>query len=333
MKSDKIRIRLLKVLEILKTRSDKEHPISATEIIEELGKCDIDAERKSIYKDIEALCEAGFDIVKTGTPKRGFYLASGGFEMPEISLLIDAVQSAGFVPKVKTRELVTKLQGLVSEHQAAELKNRICIENRAKSGNEEVYKNIELINTAITKQVKIKIRYVKNQLQGTQLTTILKEMTINPYALLWEADHYYLIGNNQKYDNLTNLRVDRIAEVTVTKEKCRHFSEVSEYSQRFDTADYSRKVFNMFGGEKCRIDLECDVKLLQQITDKFTDGIFIRHFDNEETFRFSTEALVSDGLVGWLMQFGGDIKVLSPETLKQSVLEKAKKLTEKYNKR
>lgn len=333
MKSDKIRIRLLKVLEILKTRSDKEHPISATEIIEELGKYDIDAERKSIYKDIEALCEAGFDIVKTGTPKRGFYLASGGFEMPEISLLIDAVQSAGFVPKVKTRELVTKLQGLVSEHQAAELKNRICIENRAKSGNEEVYKNIELINTAITKQVKIKISYVKNQLQGTQLTTILKEMTINPYALLWEADHYYLIGNNQKYDNLTNLRVDRIAEVTVTKEKCRHFSEVSEYSQHFDTADYSRKVFNMFGGEKCRIDLECDVKLLQQITDKFTDGIFIRHFDNEETFRFSTEALVSDGLVGWLMQFGGDIKVLSPETLKQSVLEKAKKLTEKYNKR
>ncbi len=330
MKTDNIRKRLLKVLEILRTKSDKEHPISSTGILEELGKYGIDAERKSIYKDVEALSEAGFDVVKTGTPKRGFYLASGGFEMPEISLLIDAVQSAGFVPKAKTRDLVEKLQGLVSEHQALELKNRICIENRSKSGNEEIYKNIELLNVAITKQVKVKIKYTRNQLKGTQLVATLKEMTINPYALLWEADHYYLIGNNQKYDNLTNLRVDRIAEVTLTKEKCRHFSEVSEYKQRFDTADYSRKVFNMFGGEKCRIDLECNVKLLQQITDKFTDGIFIRHFDGEETFRFSTEAMVSDGLVGWLMQFGGDIKVLSPESLKQRVIENAEKLTEIY---
>ncbi len=332
MKTDNIRLRLLKVLEILQSKSDKEHPVSSANILGELANYGIEAERKSIYKDIEALCEAGFDVIKTGTPKRGYYIADAGFEMPEISLLIDAVQSAGFVPKVKTRELVTKLQGLVSEHQASELKNRVCIENRAKSGNEEVYKNIELLNTAITKQLKVKIKYVKNQLNGTQLTVNLKDMVINPYALLWEADHYYLIGNNQKYDNLTNLRVDRIAEVVVTSTKCRHFSEVSEYKQRFDTADYSRKVFNMFGGEKCRIDLECNVKLLQQITDKFTDGIFIRHFDGEDTFRFSTEALVSDGLVGWLMQFGGDIRVLSPESLKQSVLEKAKKLTEIYNK-
>ncbi len=330
MRTENSRLRLLKVLEILKAESDKDHPISATEIIEELSKYDIEAERKAIYKDMEALQDAGFDVVKTGTPKRGYYIADGGFEMPEISLLIDAVQSAGFIPKVKSRQLVEKLQGLVSSHQADELKNRICIENRSKSGNEDVYKNIDLLNTAITKQLKVKIKYTKNQLKGTQLVSTQKDMVINPYALLWEADHYYLIGNNQKYENLTHLRVDRIAEVTVTSEKCRHFSEVSEYSQRFDTADYSRKVFNMFGGEKCRIDLECDVKLLQQITDKFSDGIFIRHLNGDDTFRFTTEALISDGLVGWLMQFGGDIKVLSPESLKQSVIENAEKLVGIY---
>lgn len=331
MKTDTIRLRLLKVLEILKNNSDKEHPIPAADILKELSKYGVEAERKSIYKDIEALQEAGFDVVKTCTPKKGYYLTSSGFEMPEISLLTDAVQSAGFIPKKKTEQLVQKLQSLVSCHQAAELKSRVCIENRSKSGNEGIYKNIDLINTAITKHLQVKIKYVKNKLEGTQVSATVKEMVINPYALLWEADHYYLIGNNKKYDNLTHLRVDRIAEVTVTKEKCRHFSEVSEYSQRFDTADYSRKAFNMFGGEKCRIDLECDVKLLDQITDKFTGDIFIRHSNGEQTFRFTTEALISDGLVGWLMQFGGDIKVLSPETLKQSVLEKAQKLTEIYN--
>ncbi|MBO5746558.1 MAG: transcriptional regulator [Clostridia bacterium] len=330
MKTENSRLRLLKVLEILKAESDKEHPVSATELIEKLKKYDIEVERKAIYKDMEALQDAGFDVVKTGTPKRGYYIADGGFELPEISLLIDAVQSAGFIPKAKSRQLVEKLQGLVSVHQAGELKNRICIENRSKSGNEEIYKNIELLNTAITKQLKVKIKYMRNQLDGTKLVSTSKDMVINPYALLWEADHYYLIGNNQKYENLTHLRVDRIAEVTLTKEKCRHFSEVSDYAQRFDTADYSRKVFNMFGGEKCRIDLECDVKLLQQITDKFSDGIFIRHSNNEDTFRFSTEALISDGLVGWLMQFGGDIKVLSPETLKQKVIENAERLAKVY---
>ena len=331
MKTDTIRLRLLKVLEALKEKSDKDHPISSADILEELSKYGVEAERKSIYKDIEALQEAGFDVIKTGTPKKGFYLVSSGFELPEISLLTDAVQSAGFIPKKKTEQLVQKLQGLVSEYQATELKAKVCIENRSKSANEGIYNNIELLNLAITKHLQVKIKYAKNQLDGTRLSANIKEMVINPYALLWEADHYYLIGNNKKYDNLTHLRVDRIAEVTVTKEKCRHFSEVSEYSQRFDTADYSRKAFNMFGGEKCRIDLECDVKLLDQITDKFTGDIFIRHSNGEQTFRFTTEALISDGLVGWLMQFGGDIKVLSPETLKQSVLEKAQKLTEIYN--
>ncbi len=330
MKTDNIRLRLLKVLEILKTKSDKEHPESAADILGELKKQGIEAERKSIYRDIESLQEAGFDVVKAGAPKRGFYLASGGFELPEVSLLIDAVQSAGFIPKKKTEQLVGKLQGLVSEHQSAELKTKICIENRSKSSNEDVYKNIELLNTAVIKQLKVKIKYAKNRLDGTKLVATVKDMVISPYALLWEADHYYLIGNNQKYDNLTHLRVDRIAEITLTKEKCRHFSEVSEYKQRFDTADYSRKVFNMFGGEKCRIDLECKVELLDQITDKFTDGIFIRHFDGEDTFRFTTEALVSEGLVGWLMQFGGDIKVLSPKSLKESVLKAAETLVEIY---
>ncbi len=330
MRTENIRLRLLNVLELLKSKSDKEHPISASEIIEELNKYGIEAERKAIYKDMEALMDAGFNIVKTGTPKRGYYIADGGFELPEVSLLIDAVQSAGFVPRKKTEQLVEKLQGLVSEHQAAELKNRICIENRSKSGNEDIYKNIELLNVAITKQLQVRIKYAKNKLDGTRLSANIKEMVINPYALLWEADHYYLIGNNKKYDNLTHLRVDRISSVTVTKEKCRHFSEVSEYKQRFDTADYSRKVFNMYGGEKCRIDLECKVNLLDQIADKFSNGIFIRHFDGEDTFRFTADALISDGLVGWLMQFGGDIKVLSPESLKQKVIENAEKLVEIY---
>lgn len=330
MKTDNIRGRLLMVLELLKLNSDSEHPMSSAEILEQLLKDGIEAERKSIYRDIEALRDFGFDIVLTGTPKRGFYLATRDFDLPEVSLLIDAVQSAGFIPKKSTERLVKKLQGLTSCHQAKELKERVCIDNRSKSTNESVYDIIELLNEAIKSQHKVKIKYAKNRLNGSTLVSTVKEMVVSPYALLWESDRYYLIGNNKKYDNLTHLRIDRMLEVSVCREKWRHFSEVSEYKQRFDTADYAKKTFNMFGGEKQRIDLECKIELLDQITDRFTNGIFIRHSGNEPTFRFSTDALISDGLVGWLMQFGGDIKVLSPETLKQRVLADAERLIEVY---
>lgn len=331
MKSDNIRLRLLRVLELLKAKSDKEHPLSASEILDELKKYGIEAERKAVYRDIEALKLCGCDIVRTASVKKGYYLASREFALPEIRLLTDAVLSAGFIPKKSTEQLVNKLQGLVSVYQADEIRGSVCIENRSKSENRSVYDTIEQLNTAIINKRKIRVKYAKSRLCGTALTTVTKDMLISPYALMWEADHYYLIGNNAKYDNLMHLRVDRIAQVAETNEPWRHFSEVSEYSQRFDTADYARKTFNMFGGEKCRIDLECKVELLDQITDKFTEGIFIRHAEGEQSFRFSTEALISDGLVGWLMQFGGDIRVLSPETLKKEVLEKAKKLTDAYS--
>ena len=331
MKNDKTRTRLLRVLEILKVKSDAEHPISSSEMLEELAKYGIEAERKSIYKDIEALQEAGYLIGKSAGKKRGFYMDGRGFTLPELSLLTDAVMAAGFVPKRNTQELVGKLQAEVSVYQAAELKDRVFIENRSKAKNSEIYDNIEILNTAIIKSRKVKLIYEKAVLNGTNLVANQKEMVISPYALLWESDHYYLIGNNQKYDNLTHLRVDRIAKVEMLKSESRHFSEVSEYQQRFDTADYAKKVFNMFGGEKCRIDLECNVKLLDQMTDKFTDGIFIRHFDGEDTFRFTADAVLSEGLIGWLMQFGGDVKVLSPESLKQGVLQKAEMLLKIYS--
>ncbi len=330
MKTDNIRQRLLTVLRFLTQNSDSEHPVSSGDILNELKHCGIESERKSVYRDISALQEFGIDIRLTGTPKRGYYLATRDFELPEVSLLVDAVQSAGFIPRKSTEKLVKKLQTLVSIHEAEELKSRVCIDNRLKSRNESVYDAIDVLNEAIKKKRKVRIQYAKNYLDGTKLIAKTKEMVISPYALLWEADRYYLIGNNKKYDNLTHLRVDRITEVTIMRESWRHFSEVSEYSQRFDTADYSRKTFNMFGGEMQKVDLECKIDLIDQITDRFTDGIFIRHGKSEPTFRFSTDVIISDGLVGWLMQFGGDIKVLSPESLKNRVLADAENLIKLY---
>lgn len=324
------RSRIVFILDYLKRNSDENHPVDAQELLRALEENGLSAERKAIYEDIKALALLGYDIIKSGGNNRGYFIGEREFEIPEINLLMDAVQSADFISENKTRRLLSKLQNFVSRFEADGLKNRVFVENRSKCSNEAVYRIISDINEAISANNQIEIEYAKTQLQGNKLTNTSKKMIVNPYALVWDADRYYLIGNNAKYDNLTNLRVDRIKSLKILATKMRHFSEVSEYSQRFDVADYSRKTFNMFGGELCRIDLECDVELLDQIIDRFSNVIMIRHFDGEKTFRFSTEAHVSDGLVGWIMQFGGKIKVLSPESLKNDVKEKISCLARVY---
>ncbi len=324
------RSRAVFILDYLKKNSDEEHPVDTAELLQELEKEGLVAERKAIYEDIKALCDLGHDIIKTNAQGRGYFIGSREFEIPEVSLLIDAVQSAGFISPSKTKKLISKLEGLLSKNQAENYCDRVFIENRSKCTNEGIYRIISDINEAIKRNKQIEITYSKNTLSGDKLTVENKEMVINPYALLWDSDHYYLIGNNVKYDNLTHLRVDRISKIRVVNKQRRHFSEVSEYKYRFDVADYARKTFNMFGGELCRIDLECDIKLLDQIIDRFGSEIFLRHFDGEKSFRFSTDALISEGLVGWLMQFGGRVKVLSPKSLKEDVLNRIRELEKSY---
>ena len=325
------RARLLFILNFLEKNTDEDHPVSSPELIKMLEKENVKVERKAIYKDIEALNEMGYDIVTASGKNRGFFMASRRFELPEVSLLIDAVQAAGFIPQKKTENLVCKLEELASCHESKRLGGRGCIENRSKSRNESVYYIIEDLNRAINEKKVVELVYKKSTVENGGLKYKEKTMTINPYALLWDNDHYYLIGNNAKYDNLTHLRIDRIGKVKILDVEARHFSEVSEYSQRFDTADYARKTFNMFGGELCRIDLECDEKLLDQMLDQFGNDIFIRKAD-EGKFRFSADALISEGLIGWIMQFGGRVKVISPETLKNDVSAKVLELSKVYKK-
>ena len=142
-------------------------------------------------------------------------------------------------------------------------------------------------------------------------------------------DHYYLVGNNEKYDNLMHLRLDRMKSVRCTEENYRHFSEVCSYKDRFDTADYALKTFNMFGGELCEIELSCNAKILEQVIDRFGDKIHIIASENGR-FSFRTKGLVSEGLVGWIMEFGGDIEVVAPASLRTMIGEKLTLLQKMY---
>ncbi len=327
----KSKLKLLYLADILKKKTDEEHFIAATEIVDELAKLDIPAERKSIYKDIDILKEYGFDIIHTGSKNRGgYFLGAREFELAEIRLLSDAVQAANFISQKKTNQLVAKIESFASENQAKTLHSQVYVDNRPKCNNEEIYYTISLLDEAITEGVKVTFTYTRRKITDEFKTAKEeKSFTVSPYALIWSDDHYYLVCNNEKYDNLMHLRIDKIKKLQKTKAPARHFSEVSDYRNNFDSADYATKLFNMYSGEPKPIELICNNKILEVILDRFGENVKIQKYDDQH-FLLKTNAVVSDGLTKWVLQFGEQIKVKSPNDLIYAVKNIAEEIIKNY---
>ncbi|MGN0464292.1 MAG: helix-turn-helix transcriptional regulator, partial [Acutalibacteraceae bacterium] len=252
--------KLLLIMDYLMKYSDEDNPVSTGELIEMLKRNGIVCERKSVYSDIEALSDFGFDIVKTRLGKGGYFIASRQFEEVEIRLLIDAVQSASFITPGKSKKLIKNIASLCSEEQMKKLSSRVYIDNRVKSDNETIYYSIDEIGRAIDSGRQIECDYAKCRTVSKLKNgaCVEKHLKLNPYAMIWSADHYYLVANNPKYDNLMHLRIDRMRNVSIVEGSAvRPFSEVSDYTDFFDVADYSRRIFNMYSGETEDIELHC----------------------------------------------------------------------------
>ena len=310
--------------------SDENNPLTTTELIRLLQKDGYNCERKSIYADIKTLNSVGFDIVSSMSPKRGFFIASRTFELPQVRLLIDAVTSAGFITPDKTRDLVAKLEGLVSKNEAAELVSQVYIDPNTKCDNEEIYYIIDALHDAILNQCKVKFQYKRRNIdKQNRKSYTQKTFKVSPYALIWKDDHYYLVCNNEKYDNLMNLRLDRIRKIEQLDEPVREISEVSEYEVSIDVSDYVSKMFNMFSGEPGKVRLLCHLDLREEMLDRFGTKIPLIAVDSNH-FETVIDAAVSDGLVSWIMNFGDKIKVMSPQQLADAVKKKALKIADIY---
>ncbi len=324
------KIKLLFLHDIFTRQTDKDHVYSANELCDLLLEYGINCERKSIYSDIEALKEYGMDIVNVRSPKRGYYLNERKFDVAEIRLLIDAVQAAKFISSRKTKALIYKIGNLLSEFQEEELREQIYVESSFKSEKEDLYEIIKALDDAVKKSKQVQITYAKRKLENRYLKKSEgKVFLINPYSLLWSNDHYYLVCNNDKYNNLMHLRLDRISQVKLLDSPSKHFSKVSKYTDKFDTADYSNKIFNMFTGESGEIELCCDNRIIDDILEKFGDETPLKIFD-ENHFMFKADVELSNGLISWIMQYGADIKVLSPKNLSDALVEKTKEILSVY---
>ena len=324
------KLKAFRLVEILNEKTDEEHPLNASELCEELDRYNINAERKSIYSDVDVLVEAGYDVIKVSTPSKGYCMGERDFQMAEVRLLIDAVQSAKFITETKTTHLIEKIEKSLSKYQREALAKQVYINNRNKTNNEQIYYIIDELYRAIEEEKRVRVSYRKRRTEICGESKFEERIiTVNPYALIWSDDHYYLVGNNQKYDNIMHLRIDRIKKVTPLEEKARHFSEVSEYKDHFDAADYVSKRFNMFSGQEDRVKIRCANELTEVVFDKFGQNVMITDRD-EDTFTISSNVAVSDGFISWVMQHGKKAVVLEPESLKEKIIERTREALDAY---
>ncbi len=325
------KLRLLYIIDILSKKSDEEHPMSATQIMEYLRKdYGIECERKTIYDCIECLNEYGYEIIKSQSP-RGYFMTPYYFEPAELRLLIDAVQSADFISAKKTKSLIKKFSSFASEYQYKRIEKQVYIDNRNKCANENLFIIIDILSSAIISRKQVEVVYRKRKIvDGKTARYEEKTMIINPYALIWSDDHYYLVGNYSKYDNLIHLRIDRLKNVKVLDTYSRHFSEVSPYQKVFDIADYSNKHLSMFSGEIKPVEMICNNSMIEDFIDQFGEKVSMKPFD-DENFIAKIDVAVTDGLVAWVMQYGNKIKVKSPKELKNMIIDKTKSILALYN--
>ena len=291
------KLKLLYILKFLQENTDENHIAHAEDIKLYLLNHGIAAERKSIYSDISILIDFGYDIIKSNGSGGGYFLASRDFELAELRLLSDAVQAANFISAKKTKQLLNKIFTLTSAEQAKKIK--IIYRRRILSDNpDQAYEE--------------------------------KEHIISPYSLIWSSDHYYLVGNKEKYDNLMIMRIDRIKHTEIIDDSfSRPFSEVSPYKFSFDSADYASKHFGMFSGEPKPISLLCSNEIVENVLDRFGEDANI-HKNGPSKFVLNANSAVNDGLVSWIIQFGGKIQVTSPNELKNMVLKRAEEIKSAY---
>ena len=326
------KLKLLYIIDILKKYTDEDHPINANEIVKKLSNYGIEAERKSIYDDILALESYGLDVIKAPSNKGGWFLGDREFETPEIYLLCDAVKNAKFISAKKTRELLSKLNGMLSENQSKKMPSSVYFDPDLKGKNEELYYTIDTISDAISNGKQIKFNYSQRILSDNrQIVKKTKTLTVNPYALTWQDDHYYLVCNHVKYDNLIHLRLDRINKIEILSTDSKHFSEVCEYKDFFDIADYTKKLFSMYGGVERNVELVCEKSIIEQVLDRFGEQIFIKNV-TENTFSFSVNLRLSDALVTWIINYGDKITVKKPPELKEMLIERTENILNAYKK-
>lgn len=308
-KSPEQKRKMLVVLQYLMEYSDEEHPISTAALLSYLENCGIKAERKSIYSDIETLINMGYDIINKRGADGGYYVASRDFELAELKLLVDAVQSSKFITEKKSNELISKIEKLTSRHEGRKLHRQVYVANRVKTDNESILYNIDGIHEAISDNSRISFLYYEWNLERRLVCRNNgNRYVVDPLALVWDDENYYLVAGDISNGIIKHFRVDKMSDIEIeqtTRDRSR---------ENFDIAQYSKEHFSMFHGDKETVTVRFKKNLIGVVIDRFGKDVFIVPKGNEY-FDAILNVQVSNQFFGWITGFAGDAVIISPQTV------------------
>ena len=304
-KSANQKVKLLRLYELLHRRSDEEHPITVPELIQALAAWDIKAERKSIYDDLTALTDLGIDIQSRKGKSPGWFIGQRDFELAELKLLVDAVQSSRFITRRKSDALIRKLEMLASTHQARQLQRQVYVDRRIKAMNESIYYNVDTLHAAIAQNRQITFQYFDYNMQKERVYRREGGLYhVSPYGLIWNSENYYLVGFHSEAKELRHYRVDKMAQIAVTETP-------REGGGGFDVADYAQKHFGMYSGDQVTMTLRFRSAMVGVVLDRFGQDVMLIP-DGPEHFTVSLPLVMSPQFFGWLFGLGDNVQLLAP---------------------
>ena len=322
------KFKLYRLAQIMMKKTDEEHYITMPEIKEALAEYDITADRKSLYNDRRDLEILGIEVEGEQDGNRYHYhVVNRPFELPELKLLVDAIQSSKFITEKKSNSLIKKLETMVSEYDAQKLQRQVYVSGRIKAMNESIYYTVDAIHNAISENKKIRFQYFQwNVKKEPQLRHGGAWYHISPWGLSWDDENYYLVGFDSEAGLIKHFRVDKMLRIALSNET----REGREHFKKLDMADYARKSFGMFGGEEETVKLQVSNGLAGVIIDRFGKDVMMIPVD-EDHFNVSVDVHVSRQFLGWVFSLGESVRILGPEAVVDQMKAETQRLIGQYD--
>ena len=308
-KSPNQKAKLLRLYQYLFRFSDEEHPVTVAQIIQELARYDISAERKSIYDDLETLRQMGLDVQSRKGKSPGWFVGSRDFELPELKLLMDAVQSSRFISQKKSDSLLRKLENLASIHQAQQLQRQVYVSGRVKAMNESIYYNVDKLHTALAARKAASFQYFDYDITRQKVFRREgKRYTVSPYGLIWNSEFYYLVAFDHAHQEMRHYRVDKMYDIVVLSLN----RQGMECYPDFQLAAYGQKHFGMYTGQELTVTLRGRRSMAGVVWDRFGQEVILVP-DGEEHFTVTLPVVMSPQFFGWLFGLDGGLTLIRPQ--------------------
>lgn len=321
------KFKLYRLAQIMLENTDDEHYITMPEIIEALSKYEITADRKSIYTNLRDLEVLGIEVEGEPAGNRYHYhVVNRPFELPELKLLVDVIQSSKFITEKKSNTLIRKLEKFSSKYDAQKLQRQVYVSGRIKSMNESIYYTVDAIHNAISENKKIRFQYYQwNVNKKMELRHNGAWYHISPWGLSWDDENYYLIGFDSDVGGIKHYRVDKMLHIQMTEE----IREGKEHFKKLDMADYSKKSFGMFGGKEQSVKLLVDNRLAGVIIDRFGKDVMMIPSDAHH-FTVKIDVHISKQFIGWIFSLGEQVKIISPDEVVEYMKKEIERLIRQY---